>query len=819
MTIGKQITSRIFVRTAVSLNSPQNPIYQVEYLLTRHLQVILEQGELGALGGDIKYSTRFYGPGGGGERPGAGAAAGKARAKRMISAVHFNGDPGADPDHLRRITKVREGDEFSRRRMVDGADRLKDHYVKESYLEATVFPSMAPRGESAEVTFDIVPGPRIGVTLAGAGSSERKLKKALKTLWSESRFGGDLMIEAEDLIRRLLHEEGYYACYVRTQTLDQGNERQVTFRIDRGEKVIPESVTIQGATSIPEQELRQQVLTGQSTTLGREPLKPEVLEADTAAIENLYRARGYLQAAARAEVSLSPRGDRALVALVIDEGPVSRVSRVRVTGCATYGEEPLQGLVASREGEPYLPARVESDRAAIQAWYDARGYPEAKVEAAATMDGQLVDLEFQVSEGGRKSVKEVEIAGNTVTATAIIRRQVPFAPGDPISSARVLEVRQKLMKLGLFSDVQISWADAPGKGDGQIMRVTVRDAPNLFLRFGAGYDTDNGPRGSIAFGDTNLFGRGRYADIAAVYGSKLQRVAASYREPTPFDWLTSATLTPFYQNWVRESFTQRQYGGLISAEKKMTGPVIHYLTYTNQYSEVYDLTVDPKTFQEANPKIDLDPMRLADLAYAIVRDTRQPLLSATTGTYANALIRGFSPAIGSDKRFLKLFLQGGYYRPLGWGVNWATSARFGFAWRGQDEPIPLQEKYFAGGDSTVRGFGQDELGYVQLDENGNDVGTLEHGTLQPLGGEGLLIVNNELRKGIFGGLSGALFVDAGNVYPRPTQLLSVRPRFTAGIGLRYDTPVGPVRLEYGHKLDREEGEPGGELFLSLGQAF
>lgn len=841
VTLGKKLSPRIFVKTSVSLNAPEDPIYQVEYALSRNLRLLLERGDLGSLGGDIRYSTRFFSffANRGALQPEANAP----RKKRRIAEIRLAGDPSHSEEQLRRKARVRVGSEFSRRAMVEGADRLKRFYVKQSYLEASVRPSARDLGDGRmSLDYEIDTGPKLMIRLEGAGVYEARIRKALESFWTESAFGGDVLEDAEDRIRRLLQDEGYYACFVSTRIEDAAGTKLVTFRIDPGEKVIVQDVRIEGTASVAESEVRKQVLTGQETLFRRDTLRPGTLSADIAAVENLYRSRGFLKVQARSMVSLSSDGRRAFVTLVVTEGPASRLRKVDIVGMSALPRDRGIALLESRPAGPFLPAKVLSDKEAIRRLYDEEGYPEIKVEEAIVSDGEDVDLTYRVTEGERRIVHAIQIEGNALTKDVVIRREVPFAPGQPISAVKMRDTRQRLLRTGLFTDVQVLYENEPDLAQGQVLKIRVREAESLVLGLGAGYDSENGPRGSALLANTNLLGRGLYAGISALYGSKLERAQVSVKNSRLFQSLWGVTLSSFYEKRERASFSQRQIGNPILFERRTNSPLRHYFRLSSDVSEVFDVLVPESTFRQENYRVPLGRLRLVSAGYAIVRDTRNDPLAATRGSYSSIDLRTFGGRAHRDfegetpvetrQRFTKMFLQGNFYRPLPLGFSWSSSARLGVGWRGASEPIPLQERYFAGGDSTVRGFGQDRLGYVEtererLDIDGDgtperpvlETGTLEHETLRPLGGESLLILNNELRHRIVGSLFATTFLDAGNVYPRATDITRGRLRTTAGLGLRLDTSVGPLRLEYGRKLDRQKGESPGEFVLSLGQSF
>jgi len=225
-----------------------------------------------------------------------------------------------------------------------------------------------------------------------------------------------------------------------------------------------------------------------------------------------------------------------------------------------------------------------------------------------------------------------------------------------------------------------------------------------------------------------------------------------------------------------------------------------YTRYSFQRVMLSDVGID---LQQLEEKEKLVEGRLGDIGFAIVRDTRDHLFLPTRGTYLGLGTRLFARPLLSEFSFVKTDMAASDIHTLKNGVAFASSLRLGLASPfGSTASVPISEAFFAGGDSTLRGFRRDEVG-------------------RPGGGEALLVLNEELRFPIWEarGLKGVLFYDAGNVYPRVSELHPTDLRHVLGAGLRLETPIGPLRLEYGRKLDREAGESAGELFFAIGSAF
>ncbi len=827
ITLGKRLFPKVFVRTSIPLNTTVSTTYEVEYQASRTIRFSAFRGDQDALGGVARYSGRTWSPYANSRRREATRAA--PRAGEKVSEVRFLGSIGEEALRLARLVPLRAGGDFNRRELTEGTIKLKRHYVKEGYLEASVTASTENvEGGGVRVDYAIDRGPKVNLVLTGAGDSERKIRRILVALWLEpSISAADVEDEARERIRSGLRSDGYYNGDVRVESQPTAAGKKLIFHIDRGEKVRISSIVIVGASAIPKDEVLRQVLSGRETRFRKEVLKPEMLDQDVANVENFYRSRGYLSVRAKSAVSLEPRGRYADVAIEITEGPRARLRSIEIRGNRAIPESRLRGLVRSRADEPFDAVAVYEDLQRLRALYDTDGYLDAKVEEDLRSDGENVDLAYVISEGERKTFQSVQIEGNRFTHGGVIRRLVPLREGEPISHEKLQKIQTDLTRTGLFSEVQVSWADAPGGTGGQILTITVREANDLLLGAGVGYDTYNGPRVNLDVAEANVLGTGWYTGLSVLYGSKVRREQLTFRAPRAVrGWVP--IFSAIHDIEVRDTFTQAGTAASAALERKTAGSLTHIIRYSASLSNVYDLTVPEETFHATEPRLDLGQIRLASLGYAIARDERDNPLNTTRGSYLSGDLRVFSEILGSQQRFAKLFLQGSLARPLRWHLVGATSMRIGLASRlGSPNPLPLQERYFAGGPSTFRGFRQDGLGYVDVkpsvDAAGKpilvDTGTLEHGTLRPLGGETVFLLNTELRRPIYGSLSAVIFWDSGNVFPKPEDFRLGRFRNTLGTGVRIDTPIGPVRVEFGWKVPPRANESTGEYVLTIGQTF
>jgi outer membrane protein assembly factor BamA len=354
-----------------------------------------------------------------------------------------------------------------------------------------------------------------------------------------------------------------------------------------------------------------------------------------------------------------------------------------------------------------------------------------------------------------------------------------------------------------------SQPDDSARGEPRAVDINVREAPSLRQSFGAGYDSQEKIRGLYEIAERNLFGSARYLGLQMRASSLEKRASILYREQGIWGGRYDLTGSTYGIDEDRPAFTGRTVG--ITAQLGRDVGKATRLRY--RY-----------TLKDVNPTDGSEPLqsgstiRLASLSASGVHDTRDVPFGPTRGHFYAVDLFGYGRAIGSEAQFAKVFLQAFTFKEVLPRTVWAQAVRAGAAITfgvsrsdpastGDSESgVPQTERFFAGGDTTLRGFPLDLAG--PLDANGD-----------PLGGEGLFLLNEELRFPILGHFQGVIFADVGNVYRTLSDYTLRDLRECAGAGLRLMTPIGPFRMEYGALLDRRSGEDPGQFFISIGQAF
>jgi outer membrane protein insertion porin family len=472
-----------------------------------------------------------------------------------------------------------------------------------------------------------------------------------------------------------------------------------------------------------------------------------------------------------------------------------------------------------------------------------------------------VQVGFAVREGPQVFVDHVLIVGNVRTSNETIERELQVKPGDPFSLSAINDSQRRLTALGLFRRARITEL-RHGEETARDLLVTIEEAPATTLGYGGGVEgklrvvgssADGGqvserfevaPRAFFEIGRRNVFGKNRslnfYSSISLHPprddGTSITeyRVVGTFREPRVFDSNADAFINTTFEQQTRSSFNFARQGLSADIARHLTPTVSVTGTYQIQRTRVFDERLDLDDLQTTRLIDRLFPQfRLSSFSSAIIHDTRDDAVDPSRGRYASATGQLAARRIGSEIGFVKSFFtaQTFYTVPGTSRVVFAGNARLGVASAFQRDAIdelgeaipgstidslPQSERFYAGGDTTIRGFALDRVGSRHIPSQRGD--TLDENLL-PIGGNGVVIFNAELRAPVTRALGVVGFVDTGNVFALATDISLTELRSAVGGGVRYKSPFGPIRFDIGFKVDRQPGEGRSAWFVSFGQAF
>ena len=765
------------------------------------------------------------------------------------------------------------------RQLLEFEAALKQQRYYQARLTHTI--DVAAAGGAVDLRLDIQRGPRITLVFAGddvPGGDPTELLPVER----EGSVDEDLLEDADRRIEGLLNGLGYRDATVGHRQETEGDELSIVFTIDRGRLYEVGDVVFNGPVSVPIADLKPLV----DLPIGQ-PLVSRDLDAAVSAVAEYYSRLGFATVNVQpviSEMGRPPAADdvmRVRCQIEIVEGAQSRVRSVAVDGNRRQTREALAAAIQSRPGEPYYTQQVVADRDAIRLQYLNAGFERVVVTVEPRFDNSLeaVDLTYRVGEGPQVVIEHVLIVGNDAIDSGLIRREVTLREGEPLSLVDVAETRRRLNALGLFRRIDIR-EFSHGGPERQDVVIIVDEAPSTSVGYGGGLEAsvrlrretgvdgsqaveqlEFAPRGFVQIGRQNLWGKNRSIalftrvslrrknDLATLQVAEdtsglafnEYRMLGTFQEPRVLGSAWNGFITGFVEKAIRPGFDLFSRG--INAQ--VTQQVTPQVTTSVDYGWGQNNTTNKQLNPEDEPLVDrlFPEVRLSAFSGSVARDTRDDAVDPRHGEVLSIDAEIAGRAIGSEVGFIKTFMQAFVYRvvPGAPRLVVAAGARVGLARafvssvevfpqlpvdpEGVGDvaaspieievgELPLSERFFAGGDTTVRGFALDRLGDdATIDQDGF-----------PQGGNATLIFNGELRARVTGAIDLVGFLDAGNVYDRVGNASLTRIRGGAGFGVRYRSPVGPIRVDLGFKLDRQTFDNGDlerptAIHISIGQAF
>jgi outer membrane protein insertion porin family len=750
---------------------------------------------------------------------------------------------------------------------------------------------------------EVTEGPRVQMKVTGAKFSDGDLKKLIP-IYQEGTVDADLLEEGKRNLLERLEREGYFDAEVdyETDTHEvksngkgwQGTEEVITYTVERGERHKLMGIEITGNKYFDEELLRSrlQIFGGAFASRGR--FSRRLVESDARSMQLLYQSNGFLDARIVTDIEDDYEGKDGdlLIHFKVQEGKQTLVASLRIEGVHAFKEEELLDKIGWTPKQPYSDSNVTTDRDNILAIYFNEGFPEAsfsstveqvETNAASASSGATngtssevtrqrdskpafeqadpVRLIYRIQEGPQTRARRILISGYDHTRPGVIRREIRIEPSEPLRQGEVVESQQRLYNLGVFNRVTIEPQNPSGTNPDKDIAVLVEEAKRYTVAYGGGFEVQRlasttnptegqvqaAPRGIIEVSKLNLTGRADSLSFK-LRGSTLQgRALLGYFAPNTFGNSHFSFQATAFAEKTRDinTFTEQRYEGSVQLTNQISRLTTVLYRYSFRKVLVSNLNIPPQEiplFQQ--------PTLVSQFGVTWFRDSRDNPADATKGSFNSADFSDAGTYFGSSASFLRFFFQNSTYYPIKRRFSFARSARIGILVPYHDTVsltfpapicpaatpnctlptvIPLPERLFAGGGTSLRGFAL------------NQAGPRDSGTGFPVGGQAMLVLNQEFRfpmrlPFIGTALGGAIFYDGGNVYsrlsrisfnatlPKPTfglQDPSLPPGPTnlsvcltncsnelnyfahsAGLGVRYKTPVGPIRVDLGYQINR-----------------
>jgi outer membrane protein insertion porin family len=739
-----------------------------------------------------------------------------------------NETPVSDQELIKR-SKISLKDTLTTARLTRATQRLKKYFLNQGYLGAGILIQPGVYDAAANqvpLQYQVSTGPRVRVVINGAKVSKDKLRQ-LVPVYAEGAVDDDLLQEGRRNIRDYFQALGYFNADVEVSSHDDASakERVISFDVTRGDHYRLAGVGFVGNKYFSKSLLTSRLALQPASFAANGKFSQSLVRSDTDSIKNLYLSNGFLdaQVAAQTDTDYSGKKNNLYVTFKITEGAQTRVEALDIVGNNDLSSETLLNVTGSSPGQPYSAAGVASDRNNILAMYYNEGYPEAHFEDQVTPGAKpdMVKLAYKITEGPRIDVAKVLLTGYQFTRPSIIARQVAIKPGGPLREGDVVETQRRLYNLGVFTRVQIAPQNPAGSDPDKTMVVDVQEGSRYTIGYGGGFEVlsiagagnnPNGtsivasPRGILEVARSNMFGRAQTLSFKARASTLQYRALLAYTADQFLGYKTlSASLTGFADKTLDvDTFTSIRYEGAFQITQKLSPA--SSIQYRYFFRRVLASNLNGKVSPEEIPLYS-QPTLVSGFGITYARDRRDNPTEAKHGTFNSVDLSVSSRTLGSSASFVRGFFQNSSFYSFGRDFVFARSTRFGIEHVFGDShevDVPLPERFFAGGGQSLRGFSL------------NQAGPRDPVTGFPIGGLGLLMFNQELRfpmkLPIIGNrLGGTLFYDGGNVFTDVAHInLDWKSKsdtelnyfsHTIGFGVRYPTPIGPVRVDIGYLLN------------------
>ncbi len=736
------------------------------------------------------------------------------QASNVITKIEIEGNQQIEGSSILATISSKVGMTYS-------ADRVRQD-IKNLYQMGTFGDIQVDKGAAAGgvlLTYRVVEKSRIGkISFVGNKKVKEEKLRELLDIKTTAGFSQNRIASAIAKIKAHYEEKGYQLAEVASEfkKIPDSNEEELIFRIHEHEPIKVKRVNFIGNKAFSDSELRKLLKSkGQGffswlTQSGK--YQEEAIKRDIAFLVYHYQNHGYLKVKVTAPKSYLTR-DRKWINLTfhVTEGEPYTLKTVGIEGDILTTQQELVGKFKTKPGQLYSREKMEEDLQLLSELYGDQGYAFANINPQIQTDDEkhTAELSFQVQKGNKISIEKIQIIGNTVTRDKVIRRELLMKENSLFSETKLKASRQRLMQLGYFEDV--NFATPRGSSDDTIvLNITVKEKPTGTFSVGAGFSSAENFIFTASVAKNNFFGYGISGQLSMELSSRRQLFVLSFENPhfLDSDWILGAS--GFRQVFQFTDFSRRSFGGNMTLG--------HHIFDNSTMRFTYGVEdVDVGSFSTTVPQIFTRNLKglTSSASMSLQRDTRDNRLFPNKGMFQSATAE--FAGLGGDNKYVRLTENFRFYYPIWRKLVTKFNGTISHIKSLNDLPVPLFERFFLGGVNSLRGYTLRSVGpAVQIPgvPAGGDNRFV-------FGGNKTLQFNLELEFPLYdpAGFKLVSFFDAGNAFSEEQNYSLKGLRTDYGFGLRWNSPFGPLRFEWGFPLNKQPGEESPVFNFTIGSFF
>lgn len=688
-------------------------------------------------------------------------------------------------------------------RLRKAKQKLLDDYRRRDYLQTSIHGTLErdDAGKKMNLVLHVKEAQRTKITILGNRRiSKRTLKKILPIAQRAdvSWFGIE---EALSILQDYYRERGFQEVKIEARKKRIGPDlHEILFEIQEGPQMRIKKIAIEGNRLLSDRKIRKQFSLKESGLLQDGFFQPSLLEKDLARIKEIYRFYGFPDASlVDHTLTFSPHKDKVIVGFDVDEGPRLFLQSISFTGNKNVSSKKLARLLKMRAGSPLEQERLERDLSKLINFYQDRGFPHVRIQPSLVREeGSGTDLIYQIEEGTHVVVGEILLAGNQRTRQSPILKAMDLKQAHSYSFKKLLQSESSLRQLGTFRAVEVEPFGLERREERTDLVVKLEESPVSFLDLESSFDTDDKFTGSAVFQHNNLWGYTKRVSLRMTGGQDIQKGELNFTDPRLLGFNLETTMSGLLQSEQRPGFDATEAGGQLSLLQQIN-PQMTLLGKYQATRTFFQNVADPNEQSQRDNTI-------SKVGLSFNYDTRDSFSDPLSGYTLLCGLDVSNKLIASGFNFLRPLASTAFYHSWSPRLTLLNYLRIEGIQVFGDDILTRNLRLFLGGDYSMRGFGQDLAG--PLDANGT-----------PTGGQFLIQHTLELQTEIKNNFKTAVFLDTGSLTNNVAEIGLDSWRHSAGLGLRYITPIGPLRLDYGFKLDKRDSESLSRLHFAFGYSF